>query len=79
TLHRIAEGLVIWWLLRPRYGVGAAAAGVALLLAATVAGVVLGLEFLAGVDSTGVAVYQAFVAGSLVHVVFHQGRHDHTH
>ncbi|MEQ1856342.1 MAG: hypothetical protein ABL963_07725 [Longimicrobiales bacterium] len=79
TLHRIAEGLVIWWLLRPRYGVGAAAAGVALLLAATIAGVVLGLEFLAGVDSTGVAVYQAFVAGSLVHVVFHQGRHDHTH
>ena len=23
--------------------------------------------------------YQAFVSGSLVHVVFHQGRHDHTH
>jgi hypothetical protein len=79
ALHRTAEGLVVWWLLHPRHGAAAAAAGVGLLLAATVAGVVLGLELLAGVGSAGVGLYQAFVAGSLVHVVFHQGRHDHTH
>lgn len=79
TLHRVLEGLVVWWLLRPRYGVGAAMAGVAVLLASTVAGLGLGLELLAGVDGAGVALYQALVAGSLVHVVFHQGRHDHSH
>jgi zinc transporter ZupT len=79
TLHRIAEGLVVWWLLRPRYGTGAAVAGVGLLLGATCAGFVLGLELLAGAESAGVGLYQALVAGSLVHVVFHQGRHDHTH
>ena len=79
TLHRVVEGLVVWWLLRPRYGVRAAAAGVALLLVATGAGFALGLELLADVESAGVGLYQAFVAGSLVHVVFHQGRHDHTH
>ena len=27
----------------------------------------------------GAALYQAFVSGSLIHVVFHQGRHDHDH
>ncbi|MBM4182967.1 MAG: hypothetical protein FJ207_01945 [Gemmatimonadetes bacterium] len=79
TLHRIAEGLVVWWLVRPRYGTGAALSGVGLLLAATGAGFALGLELLAGVESAGVGLYQAFVAGSLVHVVFHQGRHDHNH
>jgi hypothetical protein len=26
-----------------------------------------------------VELYQAFVSGSLVHVVFHQGRRDHSH
>jgi zinc transporter ZupT len=79
TLHRVVEGLVVWWLLRPRYGATAAVAGVALLLAATGVGFTLGLELLADVESAGVVLYQAFVAGSLVHVVFHQGRHDHTH
>jgi zinc transporter ZupT len=79
TLHRVAEGLVVWWLLRPRYGTTGAIAGVGLLLGATAAGFALGLELLAGVESTGAGLYQAFVAGSLVHVVFHQGRHDHTH
>jgi zinc transporter ZupT len=79
TLHRVAEGLVVWWLVRPRYGVAAATAGVVLLLVATLTGLGLGLELLAGVEGTGVGLYQALVAGSLVHVVFHQGRHDHTH
>jgi hypothetical protein len=79
TLHRVLEGLVIWWLLRPRYGIAAATAGVALLLVSTVVGLGFGMELLAGVDGAGVALYQALVAGSLVHVVFHQGRHDHSH
>jgi zinc transporter ZupT len=79
TLHRVVEGLVVWWLIRPRYGAAAAAAGIALLLGATGGGFTLGLELLSGVETQGVALYQAFVAGSLVHVVFHQGRHDHTH
>jgi zinc transporter ZupT len=79
TVHRLAEGLVLWWLVRPRYGRGPALVGVALLLAFTLAGLTLGLELLAGVESAGAALYQALVAGSLVHVVFHQGRRDHTH
>lgn len=79
TVHRVAEGLVVWWLLRPRYGTVAALAGIGLLLSATGAGLAVGLELLAGAEGGWVGLYQAFVAGSLVHVVFHQGRHDHTH
>ena len=78
-VHRIPVGLVIWWLLRPRYGVAAASAGVGSVVIATLAGYGVGTEFVGDVHGPGLEVYQAFVSGSLVHVVFHQGRHDHTH
>lgn len=78
VLHRIPVGLVIWWLIRPRFGSLAASAGVGSIVLATLAGVVLGAE-LFGDATAGVELYHAFVSGSLVHVVFHQGRHDHTH
>ncbi len=78
-LHRIPVGLVIWWLIRPRFGQGAAALGVASLMVATLAGWVLGHEILEGMHSGGAELFQIFVSGSLVHVVYHQGRHDHDH
>lgn len=78
-LHRIPVGLVIWWLIRPRFGQGAASLGVASLMLATLAGWGLGHELLEGVHSGGAELFQIFVSGSLVHVVYHQGRHDHDH
>ncbi len=78
-LHRIPVSLVVWWLIRPRFGPGAAAAGVGSIVLATIAGYGLGHELLANVHGSGAGIYQAFVSGSLVHVVFHQGRHDHDH
>jgi hypothetical protein len=79
TLHRIPVGLVVWWLLRPRYGSGVAAAGVGSILVGTALGYALGMEVLGSVTGQTAEIYQAFVSGSLVHVVFHQGRHDHAH
>jgi len=79
VLHRIPVGLVIWWLVRPRYGVAAGLMGVGAIVVVTLAGYALGSEMLSGVHGSGAGLYQAFVSGSLVHVVFHQGRHDHTH
>jgi hypothetical protein len=79
VLHRIPVGLVIWWLVRPRYGPWAGMLGVGSVVVVTLAGYVLGTEMLEAVHGAGGDVYQAFVSGSLVHVVFHQGRHDHTH
>lgn len=78
-LHRIPVGLVVWWLLRPRFGQAAAALGVASLVLATLGGAGLGSELLAGIGAGPAHLYQIFVSGSLVHVVYHQGRHDHDH
>lgn len=78
-LHRIPVGLVIWWLIRPRFGQGAAALGVASLVLATLGGAGLGSELLASMGAGPAHLYQIFVSGSLVHVVYHQGRHDHDH
>jgi len=79
VLHRVPVALVIWWLLRPRHGIGIAAIGVGALIAATVLGYVAGAELLSPVHGPGTELYQAFVSGSLIHVVFHQGRRDHDH
>ena len=77
-LHRVAVGLLIWWLLEPRHGVVVAVAGVGAILVATVVGFGAGTELLPD-EHHALEIYQAFVAGSLLHVVFHQGRHDHAH
>ena len=77
-LHRVAAGLLIWWLLEPRHGVVVGIAGVGAVLLATVIGFVASTELLPD-EHSAIELYQAFVAGSLLHVVFHQGRHDHIH
>jgi hypothetical protein len=46
---------------------------------ATLAGYGVGSGVLGHAHRQGIELYQAFVSGSLVHVVFHQGRHDHRH
>jgi len=79
VLHRTVEGLVVWWLLQPSRGASAALLGVSAVLALTALGFALGRELLGAADGTTATVYQALVAGSLLHVIFHQGRHAHTH
>ncbi len=77
-LHRIPVGLTVWWLLRPRHGFRGASLGIAAILVATVAGYAAGARFF-GDGHSGAGLYQAFVGGSLLHVVFHQSRRDHSH
>ena len=79
VVHRIPVGLVLWWLLQPRHGTNVAMAGIALLIGGTLLGFVVGSEVLGPADGHGSELYQAFVSGSLIHVVFHQGRGDHAH
>ena len=77
-LHRIPVGLTIWWMLRPRHGVQGGVLGIGVITAATLIGYAVGAD-LAGGHGPGVDLYQAFVGGSLLHVVFHQSRRDHRH
>ncbi len=80
VLHRLPVGLAIWWLLRPHFG--AAVAGLALLAVAatTTAGYAVGPTLGAELTVRSVAWFQAFVGGSLLHVVlFRPHLDDHTH
>ena len=77
-LHRVPIGLVIWWMVRPRHGRRGAALGIGALAAATALGYFLGEQVLSEFEA-GATLYQAYVGGSLMHVVFHQSRRDHRH
>ena len=78
-LHRIPVGLILWWLVRPRHGIPVASAAVGSLVLGTLGGGLLAAELSAPAHGEGLHLLEAFVAGMLLHVVFHQGRHDHTH
>ncbi|MEX2465947.1 MAG: hypothetical protein WD995_03505 [Gemmatimonadota bacterium] len=79
VLHRIPVGLIVWWLVRPRHGISMATAAVGSLVLATLVGAVVGIELTGPVHGPNFELFEAFVAGTLLHVVFHQGRHDHAH
>lgn len=73
----VGVGLCAWLHARPRLAVTLA---VLILCRATLAGYAAGPEILrAAHERVDLQLYQAFVAGTLLHVVFHQGRRDHAH
>ena len=76
-LHRLPVGMAIWWSVRPNFGTPVAIAVFAVVIAATAAAWVFGAPIaeLAGTES--IAWFQAFVAGSLVHVVAFGVSHEH--
>ncbi len=78
-LHRVPVGLILWWLVRPRHGIPMASAAVGALVLATLVGGLVGLELSGPIHGEGFHYFEAFVSGTLLHVVFHQGRHDHDH
>ena len=77
-LHRLPVGLVVWWMLSPRHGFWGGAIGIGGIIVATIVGFLVGAEVLPD-HGSGIELYQAFVGGSLLHVVFHQSRQDHQH
>ncbi|HRV08115.1 MAG TPA: permease, partial [Acidobacteriota bacterium] len=72
VLHRLPVALTIWWLLRPAYGRGVPSLVLILIGAATLFGYASGPSLIAALSSEALSWFQAFVAGSLMHVVFHQ-------
>ena len=69
VLHRFPVGLAIWWLLRPHFGTGLAGLALSVVAAATGLGYSLGPAFMTSLTGPSIAWFQAFVAGSLLHVV----------
>jgi uncharacterized membrane protein YraQ (UPF0718 family) len=77
-LHRFPVGLAIWWLVRPNFGLRAAAAVIALVIGSTIVGFSVGGIMLEHASLRAVAWFEAFVAGALIHVVVHRHRHEVT-
>ena len=69
VIHRVPVGLTVWWLLRPlgRFVALAVLAGVVI---GTVAGYMVGSPIVNTMSGGQIVVFQAFVAGMLLHVVF---------
>ena len=69
-LHRIPVSLTLWWLIQPDFGKIRAVLVLFVMALATLIGFFTGPELL---GHASLAWFQAFVAGSLLHVVMHQG------
>jgi zinc transporter ZupT len=77
VLHRLPVGMAIWCVVRPNFGTAAAVAVFAFVVAATAAGYFVGASILEVAETRTVAMLQAFISGSLIHVVVF--RHGHHH
>jgi hypothetical protein len=69
VLHRVSDGLGIWWLARPVYGKRVALLLLGTLAAFSVVGFVLEQPIAAGTSHIGFALLQALIGGSLLHVI----------
>ncbi len=72
VLHRLPVGLMVWFLIRPVYGLRLALATLALIGVSTVLGFALGEAAVGGMANDGRGFFQALVAGTLLHVVVHR-------
>jgi uncharacterized protein len=70
-LHRIPEGIGIWWIVPRTLGIRAAFGITAVSVASTLFGFYLGESILTGSSQGGLAMLQALLVGSLLHVVLH--------
>jgi len=81
-LHRFPVGLTVWWLLRPQYGRTLPMVILTSMAAATLLGALFADHSIAHLDGQLLAWFQAFVMGSIMHVVLHRpylkaGKHSH--
>lgn len=75
-LHRLPVGLLLWWLLRPRYGRGLAWFVLLAMAAGTLLGYGVGQELGDLLSSRQFAWFKAFAAGAVLHIIVNP---DHFH
>lgn len=71
VLHNMPKGIALWFLLAPAFGRRVSGAVLVLLIGGTVLGYLIGDSAMTLLTGPGVARFQAFVAGSIFHVVLH--------
>jgi hypothetical protein len=77
-LHNMPKGVALWFLIAPAFGRRVAAGVLVALVLGTALGYLAGEAALTLLTGSGVAWFQAFVAGSIFHVVLH-GVAGHEH
>lgn len=77
VLHRLPVGMALWWAIRPSFGKAIAITAFALISLATAAGYFVGESIVEMAEAKTLAMLQAFVSGSLIHVVAFGVRHKH--
>lgn len=77
AIHRIPVSLAVWWLLRPVWGVRVALGVLVAMALGTLIGYTLGDNLHLHDAETSFAALQAFVAGSILHVVFNRPHLEH--
>lgn len=76
-LHRLPVGMAIWWSVRPSLGTPVAVAVFVTISVASAAAYVLGGSIEELAHASSLAYVQAFVSGSLIHIVAFGVSHDH--
>jgi CDP-diglyceride synthetase len=77
VLHRLPVGMALWWAVQPNFGRTAAVIVFAVVILATVAGYFVGEAIIELAEIRTIAMLQAFVSGSLIHVIAFGVKHDH--
>ncbi len=78
-LHRLPVGMAIWWSLRPNLGLPVAIGAFATIIVASGLAYTLGAPIVDLAEARSIAYVQAFVSGSLIHIVAFGVTHDHGH
>lgn len=77
VLHQLPVGMAVWWAVRPNFGIPRAVTVFSAIIIATVSGYFVGDIAIQWVAAKNLALFQAFVAGSLIHVVIFGVKHKH--
>lgn len=78
AIHSVPVGLLVWWLMFPVFGKVLPALTLAAMCGCTLAGYLFGMQAAQNIDVRYWALFQALVAGSILHVAFGR-RHVHVH
>ena len=78
AIHRIPIGLFIWWFIRPYFGTFFAYVMLGIIAVGTLLGFNFSTSLAGNIDTNVVAWFQAFVVGTLIHVLFHKPTLQHT-
>ncbi len=74
-LHRVPVGMALWWVVRPNLGTPVTVAIFLMIALATAAGYWVGDTVVQLAETQTLAFLQAFVSGSLLHVIFFGVKH----